>query len=86
MIKSLLLLFLFQTTSRSAVETTNLTRSFGWDSSEVWQQHDIQELYRIMLDALEQQFKNTAQAELVSGFYEGEIILKYFYNINGTIE
>jgi len=31
-----------QTSSRVSVETTALTKSFGWDSSEAWQQHDIQ--------------------------------------------
>lgn len=64
---------MFQTSSKSAVETTELTRSFGWDSSEAWQQHDIQELCRVMFDALEQKFKDTDQADLIQRLYEGEI-------------
>ncbi|GLH00204.1 Ubiquitin carboxyl-terminal hydrolase 47 [Gryllus bimaculatus] len=63
-----------QTSSKSAVETTDLTRSFGWDSSEAWQQHDIQELCRVMFDALEQTFKDTEQADLISRLYEGKMI------------
>ncbi|XP_069705284.1 ubiquitin carboxyl-terminal hydrolase 47 isoform X2 [Periplaneta americana] len=63
-----------QTSSKSAVETTELTRSFGWDSSEAWQQHDIQELCRVMFDALEQKFKNTDQADLIQRLYEGKMI------------
>ena len=31
-----------QTSGRRAVDTTALTRSFGWDSSEARQQHDVQ--------------------------------------------
>lgn len=31
-----------QTSDKVAVETTDLTKSFGWDSTEAWQQHDIQ--------------------------------------------
>ncbi|XP_076622356.1 ubiquitin specific protease 47 [Colletes latitarsis] len=63
-----------QTSSRSAVETTPLTKSFGWDSTEAWQQHDIQELCRVMFDALEQKFKNTEQADLINRHYEGMMI------------
>ncbi|XP_017070962.1 ubiquitin carboxyl-terminal hydrolase 47 [Drosophila eugracilis] len=62
-----------QTSPKAAVETTDLTRSFGWDSTEAWQQHDIQELCRVMFDALEQKFKNTKQANLISNLYEGKM-------------
>ncbi|EDW37527.1 GL16305 [Drosophila persimilis] len=62
-----------QTSPKSSVETTDLTRSFGWDSTEAWQQHDIQELCRVMFDALEQKFKNTKQANLISNLYEGKM-------------
>lgn len=67
------LFLLLQTANKSAVETTNLTRSFGWDSSEAWQQHDIQELCRVMFDALEQCFKNTHQSNLINDLYEGKM-------------
>lgn len=50
-----------------------MTRSFGWDSSEAWQQHDIQELCRVMFDALEQCFKNTHQADLINNLYQGKM-------------
>ncbi|XP_043218154.1 ubiquitin carboxyl-terminal hydrolase 47-like isoform X1 [Amphibalanus amphitrite] len=63
-----------QTTERLAVETTELTYSFGWDSSEAWQQHDIQELCRVMFDALEVTFKDTEQHDLISRLYEGKMI------------
>ncbi|XP_037900958.1 ubiquitin carboxyl-terminal hydrolase 47 isoform X2 [Glossina fuscipes] len=63
-----------QTSKKSAVETTDLTRSFGWNSSEAWQQHDIQELCRVMFDALEHKFKNTKQVNLIANLYEGKMI------------
>lgn len=63
-----------QTSNKLAVETTDLTKSFGWDSTEAWQQHDIQELCRVMFDALEQKFKNTKQADLIKRLYEGNMI------------
>ncbi|XP_063987219.1 ubiquitin carboxyl-terminal hydrolase 47 [Diachasmimorpha longicaudata] len=63
-----------QTSTKAAVQTTSLTKSFGWDSTEAWQQHDIQELCRVMFDALEQKFKNTQQADLINRLYEGKMI------------
>ncbi|XP_055385651.1 ubiquitin carboxyl-terminal hydrolase 47 [Condylostylus longicornis] len=63
-----------QTSTKNAVETTDLTKSFGWDSTEAWQQHDIQELCRVMFDALEHKFKNTDQANLINILYEGKMI------------
>jgi ubiquitin C-terminal hydrolase len=62
-----------QTSTKRAVETTDITRSFGWDSSEAWQQHDVQELCRVMFDALEKNWKNTDQANLITQLYQGKI-------------
>ncbi|MEQ2306268.1 Ubiquitin carboxyl-terminal hydrolase 47, partial [Ameca splendens] len=55
------LFVLLQTSKKRAIETTDVTRSFGWDSSEAWQQHDVQELCRVMFDALEQKWRQTEQ-------------------------
>ncbi|CAH1998953.1 unnamed protein product [Acanthoscelides obtectus] len=63
-----------QTSHRSAVETTDLTTSFGWQGSDAWHQHDIQELCRVMFDALEQKFKDTKQANLINDLYEGKML------------
>uniref|UniRef100_A0A646QG70 Ubiquitin carboxyl-terminal hydrolase 47 n=1 Tax=Hemiscolopendra marginata TaxID=943146 RepID=A0A646QG70_9MYRI len=62
-----------QTSKRHAIETTELTRSFGWDSSEAWQQHDVQELCRVMFDALELKFGKTDQANLINQLYQGKL-------------
>lgn len=63
-----------QTSSKSAVETTDLTTSFGWQGSDAWHQHDIQELCRVMFDALEHKFKDTKQADLINNLYEGKML------------
>lgn len=63
-----------QTSTKSAVETTDLTTSFGWQGSDAWHQHDIQELCRVMFDALEQKFKDTKQANLINDLYEGKML------------
>ncbi|CAG0917184.1 unnamed protein product [Notodromas monacha] len=63
-----------ETSWRHSVETTELTKSFGWDSTEVWQQHDIQELCRVMFDTLELKFKETDQADLIKRLYEGMML------------
>lgn len=67
------LFLLLQTSKKRAVETTDLTKSFGWDSSEVWQQHDVQELCRVMFDALEVSWRGTDQADLVNQLYQGKM-------------
>lgn len=83
-----------QTSKKSAVETTDLTTSFGWQGSwkfghfaatfcyslllltgsDAWQQHDIQELCRVMFDALEHKFVDTKQANLINDLYEGKML------------
>lgn len=37
----------------SPVSTLEVTKSFGWDSSDAFTQHDVQELNRILMDKLE---------------------------------
>jgi len=39
--------------TRSAVTTSNLTTSFGWDNDEAFYQHDVQELARVLFEALQ---------------------------------
>jgi len=48
------LLFARMAISRHAVLTTSaLTTSFGWDAAVHFQQHDVQELLRVLLEALD---------------------------------
>lgn len=42
-----------------------LTKSFGWTGRESFQQHDVQELARVLFDALERSLGRTANSQLV---------------------
>ncbi|OWZ22860.1 hypothetical protein PHMEG_0002352 [Phytophthora megakarya] len=44
-----------------AVSTKELTRSFGWSAIDSFMQHDVQELYRILCDRLEEKMKHTRE-------------------------
>ena len=38
-----------------------------------WQQHDVQELCRVMFDALEKKWANTDQSDLINHLYQGKM-------------
>eukprot|EP00820_Chromera_velia_P003234 Cvel_16597.t1-p1 / transcript=Cvel_16597.t1 / gene=Cvel_16597 / organism=Chromera_velia_CCMP2878 / gene_product=Ubiquitin carboxyl-terminal hydrolase 64E, putative / transcript_product=Ubiquitin carboxyl-terminal hydrolase 64E, putative / location=Cvel_scaffold1285:43770-50029(+) / protein_length=570 / sequence_SO=supercontig / SO=protein_coding / is_pseudo=false len=44
---------LLQISDRSYAETKDLTKSFGWNTGEAFQQHDVQEFCRVLFDAIE---------------------------------
>lgn len=48
------------------VSTKDLTRSFGWDTADAFQQHDVQELNRILCDRLEEKMKVRAEVGWVA--------------------
>ncbi|KAF0759776.1 hypothetical protein AaE_003652, partial [Aphanomyces astaci] len=58
---------------RKAIDTKALTKSFGWNSSDVFQQHDVQELCRVLFDALEESLKGTPTEHLVNDLYQGQL-------------
>ncbi len=62
-----------QTSNKKSIQTHGLTKSFGWNSEDAFQQHDVQELSRVMFDALETRFKNTLQKNLINELYQGKI-------------
>lgn len=43
--------------SKKAVDTKELTKSFGWDTIDSFLQHDVQELARVLCDNLENKMK-----------------------------
>ena len=45
--------------SRTAVDTKSLTDGFGWNSLEAFQQQDVQEMLRVLMDRLEEIMKGT---------------------------
>lgn len=48
-----------------SVETSALTESFGWKHHEAFTQHDVQELFSVLLDAIENVFKGSEEEKLV---------------------
>lgn len=60
-----------QVSKRPHVETKSLTKSFGWDMKESFQQHDVQEFCRVLFDAIEESVKGTDSENMISSLYEG---------------
>lgn len=58
-------------TSDSAVSTTELTTAFGWDSAAIFQQQDVQELTRILMDKMEERMKDTEYATALKDMFRG---------------
>lgn len=56
-----------------AVSTKELTRSFGWSQIDSFMQHDVQELYRILCDRLEEKMKNTMVDSAIKRLFEGKV-------------
>ncbi|KAF0434881.1 cysteine proteinase [Gigaspora margarita] len=59
--------------SDTPVETTELTKSFGWDSSDCNIRHDVQEFDRVLLDYLKNKMKNTNVDNAISRLFAGKI-------------
>lgn len=62
--------------NQDSCSTDALTDSFGWTNNESFQQHDVQELNRILFSAIEQSLVNTKQSDLIQRLYRGTIINK----------
>ena len=56
------------------IDTKALTKSFGWDSGEVFQQQDIEELCRKLFAALKGAFKGTDLETVIDDIYTGQLI------------
>jgi hypothetical protein len=56
-------------------------RSFGWEDSEVFQQQDVQELYRVLFDALEDSFKGTEVENIID-----QVRVSVTINISSELE
>lgn len=60
-------------TSDDPVGTLELTKSFGWDSSDAFTQHDVQELNRILMDKLETAMKGTQIENKLNDIFVGKM-------------
>lgn len=57
-----------------SVCTKELTKSFGWDVSDGFIQHDIQELNRVLCDNLEEKMKGTCSEGKIAHLFKGNIV------------
>ena len=65
---------MLQLSHERVIDTVALTKSFGWEGSEVFQQQDVQELTRVLFDALEDTFRGTAVENIIDDLYAGELV------------
>uniref|UniRef100_A0A3P9L2U3 Ubiquitin specific peptidase 40 n=1 Tax=Oryzias latipes TaxID=8090 RepID=A0A3P9L2U3_ORYLA len=59
---------------QQSASTADLTDSFGWNSSEGTNQHDVQELNRILFSALENSLVGTGGSSFIHRLYHGTIV------------
>ncbi|XP_028251645.1 ubiquitin carboxyl-terminal hydrolase 40 isoform X2 [Parambassis ranga] len=59
---------------QQSATTADLTDSFGWNSSEGTNQHDVQELNRILFSALENSLVGTSGSTFIHRLYHGTIV------------
>eukprot|EP00271_Cylindrocystis_brebissonii_P022318 TRINITY_DN8549_c0_g1_i1.p1 TRINITY_DN8549_c0_g1~~TRINITY_DN8549_c0_g1_i1.p1 ORF type:complete len:1105 (+),score=260.24 TRINITY_DN8549_c0_g1_i1:215-3529(+) len=64
------LFYKLQYTDTSA-STKELTKSFGWDASDSFMQHDVQELNRVLCEKLEEKMKGTVVENTIQHLFEG---------------
>jgi ubiquitin carboxyl-terminal hydrolase 7 len=57
----------------TAVSTTDLTQSFGWDSKQIFEQQDVQELSRVLMDKLDEKMKGTEAEGALERMFVGKM-------------
>ncbi|KAK4501262.1 hypothetical protein PRZ48_007069 [Zasmidium cellare] len=56
-----------------AVSTQELTHSFGWESRQIFEQQDVQELSRILMEKLEARMKGTEAENALEQMFVGKM-------------
>lgn len=59
-------------TSESPVSTSELTYSFGWESRQIFEQQDVQELSRKLMERLEEKMKGTLAEKTLPDLFVGK--------------
>jgi len=58
--------------SNTAVATNELTKSFGWETQEIFVQHDVQELMRKLMERMEEKMKGTPHEKSLPDLFSGK--------------
>ncbi|KAI9350734.1 cysteine proteinase [Obelidium mucronatum] len=69
--------------SDQPVGTTELTKSFGWDTLDSFMQHDVQEFNRVLQDNLESKMKGTKAEGAISRLFVGKYKSYIKSNVKG---
>ncbi|XP_013865209.1 ubiquitin carboxyl-terminal hydrolase 40, partial [Austrofundulus limnaeus] len=70
---------------QQSASTSDLTDSFGWNSNERTNQHDVQELNRILFSALEHSLVGTSGSTFIHRLYHGTIVNSIVCKECGTV-
>ena len=60
-------------TSEQAVSTNELTKSFGWETRHIFEQQDVQELSRKLMERMEEKMKGTKAENVLPEIFSGKI-------------
>ncbi|KAF1981728.1 cysteine proteinase [Aulographum hederae CBS 113979] len=60
-------------TSTGPVNTNELTSAFGWDSRQIFEQQDVQELSRILMERMEEKMKGTEAEDSLARMFVGKM-------------
>ncbi|KAM5342649.1 hypothetical protein ACJ41O_013615 [Fusarium nematophilum] len=60
-------------TSEQAVGTNELTKSFGWETRHIFEQQDVQEFSRKLMERMEEKMKGTKAQNVLPGMFSGKI-------------
>lgn len=60
-------------TSNAAVSTNELTKSFGWETRHIFEQQDVQELSRKLMERMEEKMKGTEYEKALPQMFSGKI-------------
>ena len=66
-------LFYLLQTSEAAVPTAELTLSFGWESKHIFEQQDVQELSRVLMERMEERMKGTEAENALAKMFVGKM-------------
>jgi ubiquitin carboxyl-terminal hydrolase 7 len=66
-------LFYSLQTSDTPVSTQELTRSFGWSTRQLFEQQDVQEMSRKLIEQLERRMKGTSVEKVVPDLFTGKM-------------
>ena len=66
-------LFYLLQTNDDAVGTQELTASFGWETKHIFEQQDVQELSRILMERMEERMKGTAAENALPKMFVGKM-------------